>query len=406
MAADRVPALLVALLLVLAAAPWGAPAASAEGAEEPAAAEDQMIAEGSSFYFTKREDGQIEFTQILRWEADPEALDFRFILRAKGADPSAPPLVDQRTAQAEAKVKLAPGDYEYKIITFNLLGKAEADSDWIPFSVVKAELPVLAKAKPSAIYMDSLDGKVTLTGDKLLPEGAVTLVPKDGGAPFKGTVVKRVGDKEIVVVFPDKAYAQGVYGISFRNPGGLTATIDDALTVKFQRPIDLLVSCGYSPYISLKDTWLVQNWPKTFNPAGLSAGLDLYFIKKWWGFVGVEPDFSWRRMNGGDAGAAITSDYFLAGLNAVFKYRLTRYLHGVARLGGGISKSRHVFDYDGFDGPTIDSSDPYMRFGLALQYFTAVRLYGEVGADLTDIFLLSHYAMGITPRACIGFKLY
>ena len=46
-------------------------------------------------------------------------------------------------------------------------------------------------------------------------------MPKSGLPPIEGKVVKREGDKEIVVVFPDRAYAEGEYGISFRNPAAL-----------------------------------------------------------------------------------------------------------------------------------------------------------------------------------------
>ena len=57
-------------------------------------------------------------------------------------------------------MKLTPGDYEYKIVTYNLLDKAEIETDWIGFSIIKAELPTLLEAKPSTIYMDALDGRV------------------------------------------------------------------------------------------------------------------------------------------------------------------------------------------------------------------------------------------------------
>lgn len=399
MAADR--RLAIRAALALAALGGLVSLASAE----PPAAEGQSMAEGSNYYFKQGADGRIEFTQVLRWEADSDDLEYRFILRAKG-DGSGFPLVDERVSKAEASVKLTPGDYEYKIVTYNLLGKAEVETDWIGFSIIKAELPTLSEAKPSTIYMDALDGRVTLTGENLLPEGVARLLPKNGSPPIEGKIVKRAGDKEIVVVFPDRAYAQGEYGMSFRNPGGLTATIDDALRVKFQRPIDLLLSLGYAPYVSLNDPWVVQTWPATFNPLGFRADLELFLVKKWWGYIGVEPGFSWRRMKGGETDAAVTSDYLLYGANALFKYRFTSALHGLVRLGGGLSQSYHRFDYGGFAGPTTWSYDPFARFGLALQFFTPIKIYGEVGADLTDIFLLGHYALGIEPRACIGYKLY
>ena len=71
--------------------------------------------------------------------------------------------------------------------------------------------------------------------------------------------------------------------------------------MNFQRPVDLLLSVGYSPYVSLKDSWVVQTWPTTFNPLGFGADIGLFFVKKWWGYIGNRPEFSWRRgMKGGE----------------------------------------------------------------------------------------------------------
>ena len=78
MAADRS----LALKAVLVFAALGG-LVSLASAEQPAAG-DQFMAEGSNYYFKQGVDGRIEFTQVLRWETDSDALEYRFILRAKG----------------------------------------------------------------------------------------------------------------------------------------------------------------------------------------------------------------------------------------------------------------------------------------------------------------------------------
>jgi hypothetical protein len=396
--------LLAAAAVLCAEEAAGDPAALPEAVPGASAPEAESVtdAEATDYFYSVGPDGKIDFTQVLRWEAEPDALEYRVTLL--GADGAA--LVDELTSEVELHVKLAPGDYRYKIVTYNLLGKPEAETDWLPYSVIKAELPRIAEARPATIYMDALDGRITISGEKLLPEGAVRLLPKDGSAPMEGKVVKREGDGEIVVVFPDRAYAPGDYGISYENPGGLSSTIDDALRVRFQRPVDLLLSLSYQPYCSFGDSWLTENWSSVFNPLGFGAKLSLFFVKRPWGFIGLEPDFGWRRMTGGESKAVITSDYLLYGVNLLYKYRFARSLHGIVRLGGGLSQSFHRFDYEGFAGPETTSRDPFARFGLALQVFAPFGLYGEVGADLSDIFLRDHYELGIEPRLCVGYKLY
>jgi hypothetical protein len=134
--------------------------------------------------------------------------------------------------------------------------------------------------------------------------------------------------------------------------------------------------------------------------------LDFFFIKAKWGFIGIEGQAEYRRLTGGDPAAVITSDYLLAGIDALYKYRFMRALHGLFRAGGGLSFSKHSFDYEGFAGPTTTSADPFAEAGIALQVFTPIKLYVEVGADWSCIFLKGHQSGGITPEVRVGYQLY
>jgi len=384
-------ALLACLLGFLAPPPLPAQAPADPKAADPT----------RGYFYTLDSGGEPVFTQVLRWEADPDALEYRIILKAASGEQ----LLDERTSEPAREVHLAPGSYEYKILTYNLLGKIEAESDWLAFDIVEAEQPVVASVSPKIIDMDALDGRVTIIGQKLVDGVIVSLVDKHGER-FVGKVIGRKGDTEIVALFPDKAYQIGTFSIGAENPGGLSSSLDDSLRIRFQRPVDFLASVGFSPFVSISDAWFKDNWTSTFNPLGASAQLELFFIKQRWGLVGIELGTQWRRLYGGEKTAKLTSDFLLAGADLVYKYRFTRRLHGLARLGGGLARSYHSFEYDDYAGPTATSYDPYAQAGIALQAFLPNKLFGEIGADYSCLFLLGHTATGVAPRISIGYQIY
>jgi len=422
MAAERVLVTIAAMLLAMASikaqenpvgpiseaqsaesAPQAAPASeSPSPAPVPAPPSDQE----EDYYYTLGEDGRPSFTQVLRWEADPNAFEYQVVVREAATGEGA---IDERTMENSYELHLKPGAYEYKIVTYNLLGQAEAETGWTAWAILKAEIPKLESSSPATLYMDSLDGRVILSGDKLLPDAVVSLVPlaaQGDKAPFEGKVVRRKGETEVVVIFPDRAYESGEYSITVKNPGGLSATLESAMRIRHQRPVDILLSVGYSPFISLTDEWVTTSWTHVLNPLGLNGQFELFFIKQHWGFVGVELGAQWRKMMGGEDKATLTSNYLLVGANVLYKYRFARRLHGLARLGGGISWSKHSFDYEGFDGPVTLSRDPYAQFGVALQAFLPSKLYGELGVDYSWLFLIGHTATGVAPRLSIGYQLF
>lgn len=389
-ARSRAAAGILAGILAAAAGPVGAQESAAEG---EAARRD--------FYYRVDENGAPVFTQLLRWEEDPNALEYLLVVRDSGGTV----LVDERGPDAAREVHLPPGRYEYRVVTYNLLGKAEEETAWMGIEVIKAEQPAIRASFPATIYMDTLDERVTVVGDKLLESGTVFLVDARGKR-YPGTATARTGDREAVFVFPDEAYRPGVYSLYAENPGGLSAAAEAALTVRFQRPVDILFSLGYSPFAALGDAWFAETWKPSFHPLGGCTQLGFLFIKDRWGSLGIELGVEGRRMEGGTKMASVTSDFALVGAAAMYKARFTRQIHGVARAGGGVSLSSHAFEYDGFSGPTTTSSDAFVRAGLALQAFLPWKVYGEIGVDFTSIFLLDHTASSFSPKLCVGYQLF
>lgn len=382
------PCLATFLLLALAIATLRAQ----EAAEPP---------QSVDFFYRLDPSGKAVFSQFLRWESDPGVLDFQVIIR----DSSGAAVIDERGAEPQREVHLAPGAYTYKIIAYNFLGKAETETEWIPIEVIKAEQPAITSTSPRTIYMDTFDERVTVFGEKLVEDGTICLIDA-AGKKYLGAVKGRKGDREVVVVFPNEAYRPGVYALSIENPGGLSTLIEKALAVRFQRPMDILFSVGYAPSVALYDSWYVEEWTSSFRPLGVCAQLGVLFLKRNWGSLGLELDAAGRRMFGGSTEAAFTSDFLLLGANVLYKTRFSRQFHGVARAGGGLAKSIHSFDYDGFSGPDTISYDPYAGVGVALQAFLPCKVYGELGMDVSWLFLLGHNAISLTPKLCVGYQIF
>ena len=394
--------ILAALFLLCSAAALCAQQEPAAPAGPAAVLDATTEAGGSTYYLSLDQNGKPVFTQVIRWTADPNALEYELEIK----DASGSQVMDERTSDAMKEVHLSPGAYSYKIITYDLLGKAEATTDWVSINIVKAEQPTIASVSPAAIYMDDLDGRVTLVGQKLLNEGKVSLKSMKNGKKREGRIVQHKGDQEIVVLFPDDAYESGDYAIYFENPGGLSSTLDNALRIRFQKPVDLVASIGYEPFAPLYDSWFVSNWSNGFYPIGADADIGLFFIKQRWGYIGLEAGAEWRRLTGGEPDATITSDFILYGADMMYEYRITRTIHAIARAGGGLAWNYHSFSYDGAAGPSTTSSDPYARFGLALQFFLPSKFYGEVGADWTNVFLMNDVMGGISPRVSVGYQFF
>jgi hypothetical protein len=193
--------------------------ASQSGAAAPIESEDYKLGRDAA--------GNPIFTQCIRWQSAPGALEYELRLRAEDGDE----LPDERLREPKKEVRLAAGRYEYKVTTYNLLGKAEAETDWIELEVIRAEQPVLHASSPRTIYLETLDRRVTMSGSKLLAEGRPILVAKDG-ALHRGRIVQQANDFEIVAVFPDDAYIPGECSLGFENPGGLTARLENSLVLR------------------------------------------------------------------------------------------------------------------------------------------------------------------------------
>ncbi|MBN1647229.1 MAG: hypothetical protein JW874_04280 [Spirochaetales bacterium] len=353
------------------------------------------------YFFEMRDDGTPFFRQIISWQEVPQCLAYEFILQ----DVQGNEVYRERTEQASITINLPPGEYQYSIIVYNLLGKAETHTEWIRIKVIKAEIPEIDDLSPGALYIENAKFHITLRGTNLLPDAEYVLLNKKTGQVVTAITEKIQEDNSTVELhLPEKKVDYGDYLVRITNPGGISDTTESGFRVRYQKPVDFCVSIGYAPFVPLYDSWFVDNWSESFYPLGAVARIGLFVLKRRWGHIGPEIYGSFLAMTGGIPEAIINSLEAKAGLNFVYKYLFVPRFQAVIRAGAGVAFSSHGFDYEGTPGPSMSSADLYLTAGLAFQAYISKRLFIEFGADWSHILHSSYAEAGVVPFVSFGFN--
>jgi len=123
-------------------------------------------------------DGSPHYTQVLRWDADPNVLYFEVTLQTgAGEDISV-----SKVAEPRLELNLSPGEYRYRIVLYNILRKPELELPWQEFSVLKAEFPRVARHEPKLWFVEDREASLTLWGKDLIPGARVVLKRKEAAA--------------------------------------------------------------------------------------------------------------------------------------------------------------------------------------------------------------------------------
>ena len=179
-------------------------------------------------------DGTVRFTQVLRWDGDPNAWCYDVTVQtADGAE-----VLATRVTEPVLHLSLGPGEYRYHVVMYNLLRKPEVELPWQDLEVIKAEQPAIAHSAPARWFLEDPDPCLSLTGQNILGGATVTLRPHDEGEePVTGKETACDGATSMSVTFPVRALTAGAYSLVIANPGGLSQTIADALVLLHKLPL-------------------------------------------------------------------------------------------------------------------------------------------------------------------------
>ena len=202
----------------------------------------------ADYFFELQPDGSPRFTQVLRWQGDPAVLYYHVTLQR--ADGTA--ILATRVTEPVLRFSLPPGEYRYHIVYFNLLRQPEIELPWQTFSILKAEIPRIARTTPQLWFIEDGDPVLTIEGQDLMPGASVELIRQTGaqpalsgpplsGPPLSGPALSgmeqlRLGTRSVTFQFPAEQLEPGVYAVTLANPGGLRAQVEQAVVMRNKLP--------------------------------------------------------------------------------------------------------------------------------------------------------------------------
>ena len=172
---------------------------------------------------------------------------------------------EDNTTRVQIQPLLTPGLYRYKVITYDLIGIPEIESDWYEFNIYRAYIPQVRSVEASVshsstIYLDEInDGLFTVTGRNLfdLQEGPtdtsfthyeVYNARRKNAEPIIPKILEfSDNNRRLRVQFNMEELDTGTYYFTATDASGLTTENgkDNTFTVKFRKAVDFDVAAGY-----------------------------------------------------------------------------------------------------------------------------------------------------------------
>ena len=176
---------------------------------------------------------------MVRWGGDPNALFYEVMLQTGAGEE----ISVTKVTEPLLKLNLGPGAYRYQVVYYNLLRKPEITLPWQELEVLEAEAPSVERCAPSVWFLEQPRHVLTVRGNDI-GAGAGFALRRDAAEPaVAGAELDREGSSLVTVSFPSDALEEGRYALEVTNPGGLSASLPDALLVRHMLP----TASGLSP---------------------------------------------------------------------------------------------------------------------------------------------------------------
>jgi hypothetical protein len=295
----------------------------------------------------------------------------------------------ERTSEFFLETALPPGQYRYRVLSYNVLGRVAATSEWVGVRIFEAKRPVIESLSPAAYYFDAPAETIAviIDGSDLSEEAELYLAKKTGDRrrtePL--SVFHSADEKRIEAVFPTADLAIAPYELVITNPGGLQARAD--FVALFRRNLDIAVSLGYSPALPLYG-YVFDAFSSPFYPAGFYVRAALIPIKRLWGFIGAEITPRFVVMKTEKDAYTVNGTMTALTLGALFqRWFGARRIAIKLRLGGGAAAITGI-QYEHKDGSVSEKVAtllPFVSAGASLEWLAWRGLFVEAGAEYTRI---------------------
>ena len=388
------------------------------------------------------EESAEERWQYLEWEEeDPEfVLNYEVVIEVLEKESGIYTEINRLQTETnntyiQVKPFLPPGNYRYKVITYNLIGIAVVESDWFEFRIVKAFKPEISNISAevnhsSTLFLDEINnGIFNIVGKNLFEEpnngneisfttyelknkkkkNAEPLIPKILELDDKNRRLKIQFDMDDLDV--------GTYIFMATDASGLKNVIDkkNEIIVKFKKSVDFDISGGYTLPIIFDET-INKYMGSSVWPLSLYARLSFIPFKHRFGYFWMGLTSSYTRMISNKDTYRIGGNLLTA--NALFVYQFPiriklkksdQQKHIITldfHAGAGFTffnDFKFHFDHNIVSNP-LNSLNISIDFGFAAQIYITNRLYTEIGADYIMAFVSDMEFGMLEPQISIGWQ--
>lgn len=382
--------------------------------------------------------------QYLEWEEDtPEYVQHYEVVIEEKKDDNADwteinrLFTEDNTTKVQIQPLLVPGLYRYKVITYDLIGIPEIESDWFEFNIYRAYIPQVrsveaAVTHSSTIYLDEVnDGIFTVTGRNLfeLQEGATdtsftTYSVLNTRKSSETDIIPQIlefsdNNRKLKVQFDMNVLDTGTYYFAATDASGLESenSKDNTFTVKFRKAVDFDVAAGYTCPIMVVADKMKDYLNTMVLPVSVNGKVSFMPFKRRFGYLGIGADVSFTRLVTETEGYKLDGNFI--GANALFVYQFpirikskadetklrhiaTLELHG----GGGVAMFQNTMFHfpHNIDSEPLNSLDFSLEAGASAQVYFTNRLYAEAGADFVFPFM-GELLMGyVKPVIAVGWQ--
>ena len=347
-----------------------------------------------SFRLSETENNLL-FYQRLVWETAQYAVSYHIILERKRETlDTYVEVLRRNVTDSFLDISIPSGEYRFRVLSFNILGLLDSESDWEYFVVLQALQPSIVEFTPQAFYFDRLTPRIiTMTGENLLLDSEIYLESLTTLDEFGEPLIIRPQEihrnelgENARLIFAEEDLAIGKYEIVVKNPGGLNTRMG-VFSMSVAKPFDINVSAGYSPMLTLFGQ-TEHFMDRVFIPVSFSLRGSFIPFKLSFGYFGFELNASYSLLTSASDGFKTEAHLVLIHVDLLYQYwliRRTLAINGRAGVGfAGVFNLHFVYN-------TGHSSDPMgiaaftFNLGASVQWLFYKQIFIEGGVEYIHI---------------------
>lgn len=385
----------------------------------------------------KEEEGPAEEKwQVLEWQEDYPEYVLKYGVVIESYDVKTEEWKEERhvetdgpTPSIQLNPRLGVGRYRYKIITFDLIGLSDVESEWFEFNIYRAFMPEINGVnvnvnKSSTIYFDEFnDGIVFIDGKNLFDLAAdendlsftTYSLQSERSRRQRYTLEPRSNkdNKEISFFFDLDTIDTGVYNIVATDASGLKSEINqkNKIVLKFKKAVDFDLSAGYMFPVVLFDDTFNKYLNSSIFPLSVVGKATFIPFKRRFGYMGIGIEAYYTRMDASFAEYKIGGNEIAGYLNFVYQLPIknkktnrhwaTLELHA----GAGIDYMMDFkFKFPLGSSPSFNGIYPSIDAGGSVAFYVMGRLFVEANVDFCMAFMKDMGYGVLRPGLMVGWQ--